>query len=192
EERTRRGAEEAARRMEREARDQAEADRLITQAKKQLAKQQFDAALVTLGTARNLHRTEEIDRLLGQAEEGRARAAAQKQGEQAKAEFERRLAEEKARKEKAEAEAKQKQQAYLAALDQAQKALVAQRYDQAIAKYQEADKLYHTDVVANGLKQAQEGKAREAARADAEKLRKAEEQKRADEALRLLTQGRAA
>jgi tetratricopeptide (TPR) repeat protein len=179
EERKRREAEDAARRKEMETRDHAQAARLIEQAKQQLAKQQYDAALVALGSARQLHHTDEVDKLLAQAIEGKAKADAEKKGAQAKAELERKLAEQKAQREKAEAEAKHKQEAYTAALTQAQKALVEKRYDDAVAKYQEADKLFHTDAVITGLKQAQEGQARTLAQSDAEK-RKIEDQKRAE------------
>src|SRR5262249_33603889 len=175
EERKRREAEEAARRKEQDARDHARAAQLIEQGKQQLAKQQFDAALTTLGLARQLQHTPEVDKLLTQASEGKSRVEAQKKGEQAKAELEKKLAEQKGQRDKAEAEAKAKQQAYLTALEQAQKALVEKRYAESLAKYQEADKLFHTDAVISGLKQAKD----RLARADVEK-RQAEEQKRAE------------
>jgi tetratricopeptide (TPR) repeat protein len=179
EERKRREAEDAARRKDMETRDFAQAARLIEQAKQQLAKQQFDAALVALGTARQLHHTDEVDKLLAQASEAKAKADAEKKGAQAKAELERKLAEQKAQREKAEVDAKRKQEAYTAALTQAQKALMDKRYEEAEARYQEADKLFHTDAVISGLKQAQEGMARMHAQADAEK-HKARAQKQAD------------
>jgi tetratricopeptide (TPR) repeat protein len=179
EERKRRTAEDAARHQEMEARDQARAAALVEQGKQQLAKQQFDAALATLSAARQLHHTDEVEKLLTQASEGKVKAEAEKKGAQAKAELERRLAAEKAQREKLEADAKRKQDAYLAALTQAQKALVEKRYDDAIARYHEADKLFHTDAVIDGLKQAQEARTRSATQADTEK-RKIEDQKRAE------------
>jgi tetratricopeptide (TPR) repeat protein len=179
EERKRRAAEDAARRKEMDARDQARAAALVEQGKQQIAKQQFDAALATLSSARQLHRTDEIDRLLTQASDGKAKAEAEKKGAQAKSELERKLAAEKAQRDAMEADAKRKQDAYLAALAQAQKALVEKRFDDAIAHYKEADKLFHTDAVISGLKQAQDGKTRTAFQADAEK-RKLEDQKRAE------------
>jgi tetratricopeptide (TPR) repeat protein len=179
EERKRREAEEVAHRKETEARDNARAAALVEKGKQLLAKQQFDAALATLSSARQLHRTDEVDKLLVQASEGKAKAEAEKKGAQAKAELERKLAEEKAQREKSEAEAKRKQDAYLAALNQAQKALVEKHYDDAIARYQEADKLFHTDAVISGLKQAQDAKTRSLAQADVDK-HKLEEQKRAE------------
>jgi tetratricopeptide (TPR) repeat protein len=192
EERHRRDAEQSARRKEQETRDQAEAARLVGVAKQQLAKQQYDAAVVSLNAARRLHKTEEVDRLLNQAEEAKARADAAKKGDQAKAEFEKKRAAQKAERDKADAEAKRKQQAYVAAVDQAQKAFIDKRYDQAIAKYQEADKLFHTDVVASGLRQAEEAKKRDAAFVEAENRKKADERKRADDLARWMAQGKAA
>src|SRR5262249_15068614 len=159
EERKRRDAEDAARRKEAETRDTAHAAQLVEQAKQCLTKQRYDAALTALASARQLQHSEEVDKLIAQANEGKARAEAEKKGAQAKAELERKLAEEKAQREKVEAETKRKQQAYTTALEQAQKALVEKRFDEAIAHYQQADKLFHTDVVTSGLKQAQDAKA---------------------------------
>jgi tetratricopeptide (TPR) repeat protein len=165
EERKRREAEDAARRKDQETRDHARAAALVEQGKQQLSKQQYDAALVALTTARQLQPNTETDKLIAQANEAKARAEAEKKGAQAKADLERKLAEEKAQREKTAAEAKRKQDAYTAALTQAQKALVEKRYDEAVADYHEADKLFHTDAVISGLKQAQDAKARAVAQA---------------------------
>jgi tetratricopeptide (TPR) repeat protein len=191
-ERKRREAEDAARRREMETRDQAQAARLIEQGKQQLAKQQFDASLAAFGAARQLYKTDEVERLLTQAVESKARLEAQKKGDQAKAEFEKKLVEEKAQRDQADAEAKHKQQAYVAALEQAHKALLERRFGDAIAKYQEADKFFHTDAVITGLKQAQDGQARALVQAEADKQKKVNEQQHANEVKRLLTQGQAA
>jgi tetratricopeptide (TPR) repeat protein len=179
EERKRREAEDAVRRKDQETRDHARAAAFLEQGIQQLSKQQYDTALAALTSARQLQPSAETDKLIAQANEAKARAEAEKKGGQAKAELERKLAEEKAQREKTAAEAKRKQDAYTSALSQAQKALVEKRYDEAVAHYQEADKLFHTDAVVNGLKQAQEAKARMLTQADAEK-RKIEEQKRAE------------
>jgi tetratricopeptide (TPR) repeat protein len=178
-ERKRREAEDTARRTDQETRDHARAAAFLEQGKQQLSKQQFDAALAALSSARQLQSSAETDKLIAQANEAKSRAEAEKKGAEAKAELERKLADQKTQRDKTEAEAKRKQDAYSAALTQAQKALVEKRYDDAVARYQEADKLFHTDAVINGLKQAQEAKARSVTQADADK-RRIEEAKRAE------------
>jgi hypothetical protein len=180
-----RDAEEAARRKAQQEKDQAEYARRIDQARQLLAQKQFDQAAGALQAARHLRATEETDRLFQEIQEAKALAAARQKGEQARAETERRLAQERARREQAEAEAKRKQQQYLAQLDAAQKALAGRHYDEAAAHFQEAGKLYQTDAVANGLKQAQELR-------DAEQRRSAEEKQRADRLQALLADGRKA
>jgi tetratricopeptide (TPR) repeat protein len=183
-ERKRREAEDAARRKDQETRDHARAAALLEQGKQHLSKQQFDAALVALTSARQLQPNVETDKLIAQANEAKARAEAEKKGAQAKADLERKLAEEKAQREKTAAEAKRKQEAYTAALTQAQKALVEKRYDDAVTHYQEADKLFHTDAVISGLKQAQDAKTRAVAQSshDAERQQRLADEKKAAEA----------
>jgi tetratricopeptide (TPR) repeat protein len=181
EERRRREAEDAARRKELLARDQAAAAQLIEQGKQLLGKQQYEAAIAAFANAKALHASGEVDKLLAQAQEGKTKLDLQKKGEQAKAELKKKLAEEKAQREKTEAEAKRKQQTYTVLVEQAQKALAEKRYADALNKYQEADKLFHTDLVASGMKQAKDGMAQAAARADAEKRQQLEAQKQAEE-----------
>jgi tetratricopeptide (TPR) repeat protein len=181
EERRRREAEDAARRKELLARDQTAAAQLIEQGKQLLGKQQYEPAIAVFANAKALHATGEVDKLLAQAQEGKARLDAQKKGEQARAELEKKLAEEKAQREKADADAKRKQQAYTALVEQAQKALAEKRYADALSKYQEADKLFHTDAVVSGIKQAEDGMAQASARTEAEKRQQLEAQKQAEE-----------
>jgi tetratricopeptide (TPR) repeat protein len=187
-ERQKREAEDAARRKALQERDQAEYARRLEQARQLMAKRQFDQAAAVLQTARQLHATDDLDRLLQQARDGQAQEEARKKG----AEAERRLAEEKARRDQAEAEARRKQQEYLLALDKAQKAVAAKRYDEALSHFQEAEKLFRTDVVINGLKQAQELRDRERAQRDAEQRRQMEEKRRVEKAQALLVEGRKA
>jgi tetratricopeptide (TPR) repeat protein len=187
-ERKQREAEEAARRKALEERDQAEYARRIEQARGLLARKQFDSAVAALQTARQMRATEEVDRLLQQARDGQAQEEARKKG----AEAERRLAEEKARRDQAEVEAKRKQQEYLTALDRAQKAMAARNYDEAVARFQEAEKLFRTDVVINGLAQAQQLRDRDRAGREAEQRRLAEEKRRAEKVQALLAEGRKA
>jgi tetratricopeptide (TPR) repeat protein len=191
-ERKQREAQEAARRKAQEAQDRAAHDRLLAEAKQALAKKDFAAAAAAAGSAQRLSATKQADDLLRQAREQQALAEAAQKGAQARAEAERRLAEEKKQKEQAEAAAKRNQEAYQAALKKAQQAVAAKRYDEAVAAYQEAGKLYRTDVVLTGQRQAEELRDRERAQRDAEAKRQAEEAKRAAQVQSLLAEGQKA
>src|SRR5262249_47934954 len=121
-----------------------------------------------------------------------AKASADARGEQARRELERRLAEEKARREKAEAEAKRNQDLYQQALQLAQKALEERDYDRAILKYQEAGKVFRTDIVLTGLRQAESGKAKARELAAAQKKKEIEEAQKSARLQGLLRDGQAA
>ena len=181
EERRRREADEKARRAAQEARDGEQYTRLLDQAQRLLAQEKYDPALAALQDARQLRKTDEVERLIGQALAEQARATARKKDEKEQAELERRLAEEQKRREQAEAEARRNREQYEQALKLAQQALAEKRYDQAIARYEEAGKFFRTDAVLNGLRQAQEARAREA-----------QEKKAAADVQRLLSEGRTA
>jgi tetratricopeptide (TPR) repeat protein len=177
EEKKKREADELARRKAQEQRDKQEAERFLAQAKDLLGKQQFDAALAAAESAHRLHAAD-ADKLLHDIQEQKTLTEAKKKGEEARLDAEKKLAEEKARRDKADAEAKKNQEAYVAALKDAQKAVTEKRYDQAIAKFDEAGKLFRTDAVLSGRKQAEELRDREKAQADAEKRKKEAEDKR--------------
>jgi tetratricopeptide (TPR) repeat protein len=191
EEKKKREADELARRKAQEERDQKEAERFLTQAKDLLARQQFDAALAAAESAHRLHAAD-ADKLLHEIQEQKTLAEAKKKGEQAHLEAEKKLAEEKARRDKADAEAKKNQDAYVAALKDAQKAVTEKRYDQAIAKFDEAGKLFRTDAVLTGRKQAEELRDRDKALAEADKRKKDEEEKRTARIKALQTEGQKA
>jgi tetratricopeptide (TPR) repeat protein len=191
-EKKQREADDLARRKAQEARDSDEAARLLTQAKEQLGKQQFDAALAAVEASRRLHASDESNKLLLQIQDQKTLAEAKKKGEQARLDAEKKLADENAKREKAAAEAKKNQDAYTAALKDAQKAMADKKYDQAIAKFDEADKLFHTDVVLTGRKQAVELRDREKAVAEADKRKKEEEDKRTARIKELQTAGQKA
>jgi tetratricopeptide (TPR) repeat protein len=191
-ERKQREAQEAARRKAQEARDKAAQDQLLAQAKQALAKKDFAAATAAAESAQRLSATKQADDLLRQAREQQALAAAERKGAQARAEAERRLAEQQKQKEQAEAKALRNQEAYQAALKKAQQAVAAKRYDEAVAAYQEAGKLYRTDVVLTGQRQAEELRDRERAQRDAEQKRQAEEAKRRAQVQALLAEGQKA
>jgi tetratricopeptide (TPR) repeat protein len=192
EERRRHEAEERARRETQEARDQAEYTRLLDQGQRLLAQEKYAAALDALQAACRLRKTEAADRLVSQALVEQARATAKGQDARARADLERQLAEERTRRQRAEDEARRKGELYTQALQAAQQALATKRYEQAVVKYQEAGTIFRTDVVLNGLREAEEARTREGARAEAEKRKQAEEQKRLTELQRLLSQGQAA
>jgi tetratricopeptide (TPR) repeat protein len=154
-----------------EAKDQAQQAQLLEQARQQLAKKQFDQALTTLVAAQHVGASPEIDRLLQQARDGHALEEARKQGDAAHAAQEKKLAAEKAQRDQAAAVARQKQDQYLAALGKAHKAVADKKYDEAIVHYQEAEKVMATDVVANGLRQAQLLRARDAQQRQAQEAR---------------------
>jgi tetratricopeptide (TPR) repeat protein len=178
--RRRREADEQARRKAQEARDQAAYAKLVDDGKRLLVQGKYDAAAATLQTARQMRKTEEVDRLIAQAAQQQAKAAADKQSAQARAELGRRQAEEKMNRDRAEAQAKRTRDQYTQALQQAQQAMAAKRYDQAVVKFQEADGLFHTDVALTGLRQAKDALAKEKAAADQARQKQAalEEQKR--------------
>jgi tetratricopeptide (TPR) repeat protein len=167
EEKKQREAEALQKQKAQETRDAAELARLVDQAKGYLAKGQYEAAMGAVQTARRVKRSDEVEKLAAQVQEAQARAEAEKKGQLAKADLDKKLAADKAARDKADAEARQKQQQYQTALAQAQKAFGEKRYDDAVARYEEAGKLFRTDAVVSGLKQAQDAKAHEAAAATA-------------------------
>jgi tetratricopeptide (TPR) repeat protein len=170
-EKKKRAAEDEVKRKAQEARDQAEYARLITASRQSLSKQRYDEALTAAQSARVLKQTDEVEKLLTQVRQEQAVAEAARKSAAARADAEHRVAEDNARAAQAQAEAKAKQDAYTRALNSAQAALSEKRYDQAIAQFQEAGKLYKTEAVLAGVKQAQELRDREAskqAQADAQ------------------------
>ncbi len=191
-ERRRREAEEATRRRVREELDGREYRRLLVNAEQLSKGGNVDAAVVALQSARRLHPGDEADRLLANALATQARAAAAKKGEAARKEVETRLAAGKAAREKADAEARRNQSLYATALQAAGAAMRGKNYDSAIAQYQTAVKLYHSDAALSGLKQAQDARDSEHIRAEAESRRLAEEKLRQADIARLLAAGQSA
>ncbi|HBI41343.1 MAG TPA: hypothetical protein DDY78_00610, partial [Planctomycetales bacterium] len=174
-------ARDQADRAARAARDQALYQRMLDDAQRQLANEQYDAAISALQTARQMRRTDEVDRLLSQALVEQARATALKTNPAGRADLERQLADERARREKAEAEAARNRDLYETSLKLAQKAFAAKDYGVAEAKYEEAGKVYNTDVVLTSLRTVRAAKAEDgAAVAAAQAARDAEAKKAAD------------
>jgi tetratricopeptide (TPR) repeat protein len=192
EEKRKRDAEEQARRKAEEARQAADYGHHLDAGKAHLTRQNYDGAAAEFQAARKLKATPEVEKLLADAHDAQALAEAKKKGDAAKAEAEKRLAEEKAKRAEAEAKAKKNQDDYTAALKLAQKAMTEKHYDEAVAHYQEAGKLFRTDVVLTGLKQAEELRDRDKAQREAEQRQRAEAQKRDEHVKKLLADGQKA
>lgn len=191
-ERQRRLAEEKARRDAQAARDQAEYTRLVDQAERLLVREQYEQAVVSLQQARTLKKTDEVERLLSQALVQQARASAQQEGAAARVELERQLAAEKAQREEAETEARRNRELYTQALKRAKQALDDEHFDEATAEYENAGKLFKTDVVLTGLRQAEQGRSRQRAQAEAEKRKQEAEDRRAADLAQAMKDGQAA
>lgn len=192
EDQRRRALEEEARRKAQEKADQVAFQNLFDEGQRQLNKENYDAAINALQSARRLRNSPEVETLLNQAFIGQARAQATAKGDAARQALERQLADEKARRIAAEAEAKRNQDLYTAALLLAQKALADKNYDLAAAKYEEAGKFYKTDLVLTGLRQAQNARAQTLAATAAAKQKAEEEQRNAGRFQKFMTDGRAA
>jgi tetratricopeptide (TPR) repeat protein len=190
--RKQREAEEKARLAAQETRDKAEYTRLLDEAQRLQATQKYDQAVAALQTARQLRKTDEVERLLQSALIEQARATAAKKDAVARAELEKKLASEKSRREAAEAEAKKNKDLYEAALQLAQKAAAEKRYDVAVAKYNEAGKIFKTDAVVAGLRQVEEARAQETATRDAILRREAEAARREADFKKAMTEGQTA
>ncbi|HEV3263519.1 MAG TPA: hypothetical protein VG013_42175 [Gemmataceae bacterium] len=191
-ERRARDAQEQARRKAQDARDLAAQAKLLDNGKQLLAQKKYDAAVAALQIAVGLRKTDEGERLLQDALLKKAQATAQQEGPTARAALDRQLQEEAATRRQAEATEKRNRELYSQSLQAAQRALTEQRYDQAVARYQDADKVFHTDATINGLRLAQEARDKQRAFAEADKRKKDEEQKRSAEVQRLMATGRTA
>ncbi|MCI0464360.1 MAG: tetratricopeptide repeat protein [Gemmataceae bacterium] len=192
EERRRRLAEEDARRKAQEERDHAAYQQLFDEGQRLLNRGQYDGAIASLQSARRLRKTDAVEALLNRAMADQAAALARAKGESERLALERRLAEERERRIKAEAEAKRNQALYQQALELAQKAMAAQNYDLAHAKYEEAARVFRTDVVLTGLREAETRRTEARARAERERTKQQQEQAKAANLRRLLAEGQAA
>jgi tetratricopeptide (TPR) repeat protein len=185
-------ARDQADRAARAARDQALYQRMLDDAQRQLANEQYNGAISSLQTARQMRRTDEVDRLLSQALVEQARATALKTNPAGQADLEQQLADERARREKAEAEAARNRDLYETSLKLAQKAFAAKDYGVAEAKYEEAGKVYNTDVVLTSLRTVRAAKAEDSAAVAAAQARRDAEAKKAVDFQRLSDVGVAA
>ncbi len=172
--------------------DEAEYARLLDQAQRQKAQGRFDQAAATLQIAKRVKPNDEVERLLTDALMEQARAQAKAQDAARLAELERKLAQEQARRKQAEQEAQKNWQLYQATLQAGQDARGRRNYSVAVAKYQEAGRLFQTDAVVQGLREAQVGLAQEAQLAAQRKLEAEEKAKRASAVSQLLAQSKTA
>jgi tetratricopeptide (TPR) repeat protein len=174
----------------REARDHQEIQTLVAQAQQQLFEKKYDDAIITLQSAQKIRKTEEVEKMLADAQA--ARAIATQKDADARAKLEKRLAEEKAKREVAEVEARRKREQYDQALRDARAAVKEKRYAQAIAKFQDALQIARTDSVLGELKQAQAAADKEKADADEAKRKQDAEKKRTADLEQYLKDGKAA
>jgi tetratricopeptide (TPR) repeat protein len=172
------------------ARREADYKRLVAEGQRLLAARQYDAAVAALRSARQIDQRAEVEAQLNAALVAQARALAT--SEQARRDLERQLAQEKERRLAAEAEAKRNQELYLGALQLAQKALAEKNYEVAVAKYEQAGKVFRTDVVLSGLRAAQAGQAEVRTKAALQLKKKTEDEQRAANLKRLVADGQAA
>src|SRR5205823_9740085 len=142
--------------------------------------------------ARRLKKSDQVESLLNQAMVAQAKAVADAKGEAARKELDQQLLAEKEARIKAENEAKLNQQKYQALLQVAQKALAGRDYETAIARYGEAGKIYQTDAVLTGLKQAQDARDKANADALAAKQKKVEDQTKQATFTKLMNEGQTA
>jgi len=172
--------------------DEAEYIRLLDQAQRLKTQGRFDQAAAALQTARRIRASDEVERLLADALMDQARAQIRIQDASRVRELEAKLAQEQKHREQAEKEAQRNWQLYQATLQAAQVARQQRNFIVAVAKYQEAGKIFQTGDVVTGLREAQAA-VEQQARLAADQKREAEDTARRSAALaRLVTAGRAA
>jgi tetratricopeptide (TPR) repeat protein len=148
--------------------DASDYTKLLDQAQRLKAQGRLDEVAATLQLAKRLNPTDEVDRLLTDTLVEQARAQAKAQDAAKLAELERRLAQETARRKQAEILAQNNWTLYQRALQQAQAAVQARNFTVAVARYQDAGKLFQTDDVVRGLRAAQLAQTEETRRRQAE------------------------
>lgn len=172
--------------------DLAESARLLDQAQRLKTQSRFDQAAALLQAASRLNPTDEIDQLLGETLLDQARAEAKSHGAGRLVEWERRLAQESARRKQAEEQARTNSVRYQAALASAQEAELSKNYAEAIAKYQEANKLFASNSVTQRLLAAQSALDQDRERLAQQKQIDEEKARRTAELAQLLASGKAA
>jgi tetratricopeptide (TPR) repeat protein len=178
EEKQKRAAEEVARRKAQEARDQAAYNQYLGEGRQFLAQGKFDVALARFQSARQVHPTDEVNKLITQAQDQLAQA--QKKASQAQAAA--------AAEQRQKTEAQQRAAEVQRLVQQGNTALAAKQFDNAFKAFDQAAKLMP------GNAEAQAGLARtEKARQDslAESRRQQADQERLAKYRTALETGRA-
>jgi tetratricopeptide (TPR) repeat protein len=155
-----------------EAHDLALHDGFARQAR-ELMKKDPEAALAAAQSARRVKSSMQSATLVWQAQDALALADAEKRGAEAK----RKLEEERKKREEAALAAKRNREAYVEALKKGDDAATAKKLTEAVGHYQQALKLFRTDLVLSKLKSASDVLAREreaSAAKEAETKRKAQ------------------
>jgi colicin import membrane protein len=172
--------------------DQAEYARLVAQADRLQSQGRYDQAAAALQAAIRINPSDATERKLRAMLMEQARAEAKAQDASKLADLEKQLAIETARRKQAEEQAKANQALYQAALQLAIEAQRSRNYTVAVAKYQEAGKLFQSDEVARGLRSVQQLQAEEAQRLAKQKAENDAKQLRAAEVSKLLASAKQA
>ncbi len=172
--------------------DVTEQTRLLDQAVRLKAQGRYDQAAGLLEVARRIHHTEEVDRLLTETLMEQARAQAKAEDAAKFAELEKKLGQETARRRQLEQETQRNWGLYQAALKQAQEAHRAKNLSIAVAKYQEASRLYQTQEIVTGLQSAQAALAQEQQQVALQKKEAEEKLHRSTEVAKWLVAGKTA
>lgn len=162
----------------------------IKQGQGYMTQQKYEAALAAFQGAQRLAHTqkqqEQVNNYIDIIVQAQAEALAKTKDE--KSAIDRRFAVERERRKSAEKQAQQNEEKYQLALAAAQSALAAKEYDTAQAKFQEAEQLFKTDAVLNGLREVESG--RKAMLADG--LRAEAEKKKGERVKQYLSDGKSA
>jgi hypothetical protein len=181
-------AEELARHKLQDERDRKEYDRLIDQAQRLAASQKLDQALLAAQQAKRIHNTPEVEKLLNQLLVEIAQANAAKKGAGAKAGLDRELSVERERRQAIDENRRQ----FDTLLLQAQKELQTAKFEAALDDFTAAKKLFPSDVVLTGLRQAEQGLAQKKAQEAAVKEQIARKEQQPELLKKMLADGDAA
>ena len=172
--------------------DVTEHARLLDQAKRLKAQRQYDQTAALLEVARRIHHDDEVERLLAETLMEQARTQAKAEDAAKFAELEKKLGQETARRRQLEQEAQRNWTLYQAAFKQAQEAYLTKNLSIAVAKYQEASRLFQTQEVITGLQSAQAALDQEQQQVALQKREVEEKTHRSAEVAKWLAAGKSA
>ncbi|HMO35284.1 MAG TPA: hypothetical protein PKA06_04505, partial [Gemmatales bacterium] len=170
--------------------DQDEIQRLLQLADQLQSQGRLDQAAAALQSALRLQRSDLTERKLQAVLMEHARLEAKAHDAARLAELEKQLAQETARRKQAEEQAKANKAQYDAALALAVEAQKKRNYTVAVAKYQEAGKLFQTAEVMDGLRQVHLAQAEEAKLQEREKAENEAKTRQAEAIAQLLQNAR--